>query len=65
MTPLASRHLGSGLELASSFNLNPHKLLPVGLDCSVTWFRAPFDGAARISNVMLDGDRTLMSSEEG
>ena len=43
-----------GVELADSFNFNPHKWLPVGLDCSATWFRAPFDGAARVGSAMLD-----------
>ncbi|XP_064457956.1 aromatic-L-amino-acid decarboxylase-like isoform X1 [Ornithodoros turicata] len=33
------RHYMDGVELVSSFGLNPHKWLLVNVDCSVMWFR--------------------------
>ncbi len=48
-----------GVEFVDSFNLNPHKWLLVNFDCSVTWFKAPFDGVSRVGSAMLDGERTF------
>ncbi|XP_074594117.1 aromatic-L-amino-acid decarboxylase [Brevipalpus obovatus] len=33
------RHLLNGIELADSFNLNPHKWLMVNFDCSALWLK--------------------------
>ncbi|XP_063223034.1 aromatic-L-amino-acid decarboxylase-like isoform X2 [Bacillus rossius redtenbacheri] len=37
------RHLMAGVELADSFNFNPHKWMLVNFDCSAMWLKDPND----------------------
>lgn len=37
------RHLLNGVEMADSFNFNPHKWLLVNFDCSALWVRDQFE----------------------
>nr|XP_054773616.1 aromatic-L-amino-acid decarboxylase-like [Lytechinus pictus] len=49
------RHLLDGVELADSFNFNPHKFLRVTFDCSALWVkdRAALEGAFHVNPAYL------------
>ena len=53
------RHHLNGLELADSFNFNPHKWLLVNFDCSAMWLRNANDvvDAFNVDPLYLKHDR--------